>query len=91
MEVDFDRIDEAVLALRYLALRNGVRARKGRLHRKGMIRGPAGTAKSVMFTDVGLAESERLSRKLFVNVIRGGKEPRCEVTSMEWTDRAAGH
>ena len=75
MEVDADKIDEAVLALLYLTLHNGVRARKGfdwdaldRLHRKGMICEPVGKAKSVVLTDVGLAESERLFRKLFVKL-----------------------
>ena len=43
MEIDTDKIDEAVLALLYLTLHDGVRAWKGhdwdaldRLHRKGM-------------------------------------------------------
>ena len=36
-----------------------------RLHRKGMIDDPVGKAKSVVLTDQGLAESERLFRKLF--------------------------
>jgi hypothetical protein len=37
----------------------------GRLHRKGMICDPVGKAKSVVFTDAGLAASERLFGVLF--------------------------
>jgi hypothetical protein len=72
MDIDEDKIDEAVLALLYLTLHDGVRAWKGhdwdamdRLHQKGMIDNPVGKAKSVVLTDEGLAESERLFRKLF--------------------------
>ena len=72
MDIDTDKIDEAVLALLYLTLHDGVRAWKGhdwdaldRLYRKGMIDNPVGKAKSVVLTDEGLAESERLFRKLF--------------------------
>jgi uncharacterized protein DUF6429 len=72
MEIDTDRIDQAVLALLYLGLHDGCRAWKGfdwdamdRLHEKGMISDPAGRAKSVAFTDEGLREAERLFRELF--------------------------
>jgi uncharacterized protein DUF6429 len=72
MDIDTDKIDEAVLALLYLTLHDGVRAWKGhdwdaldRLYRKGMIENPVGKAKSVVLTDEGLAESERLFRNLF--------------------------
>ena len=72
MVIDTDKIDEAVLALLHLTLHDGARAWKGydwdaldRLHRKGMIDSPVGKAKSVVLTDQGLAESERLFRKLF--------------------------
>ena len=72
MEIDTDKIDEAVLALLYLTLHDGVRAWKGhdwdaldRLYRKGMIDNPIGKAKSVVLTDEGLAESERLFSTLF--------------------------
>ena len=37
----------------------------GRLHRKGYISDPAGKAKSVLFTEEGLRESERLFEALF--------------------------
>jgi len=73
--IDTDKIDETVLALLYLTLHDGVRAWKGhdwealnRLHRKGMILNPIGKAKSVVLTDQGLAESERLFRELFERV-----------------------
>ena len=72
MVIDTDKIDEAVLALLHLTLHDGARAWKGydwdaldRLHRKGMIDNPVSKAKSVVLTDQGLAESERLFRKLF--------------------------
>jgi hypothetical protein len=55
-----------------ISLHDGVRAWKGhdwdaldRLYQKGMIDNPVGKAKSVVLTDEGLAESERLFRKLF--------------------------
>jgi uncharacterized protein DUF6429 len=72
VNIDTDRIDDAVLALLYLSLHDGVRAWKGhdwdaldRLYRKGMIDNPVGKAKSVVLTDEGLSESQRLFRKLF--------------------------
>jgi hypothetical protein len=72
VDIDTDKIDEAVLALLFLTLHDGVRAWKGhdwdvldRLYRKGMIDNPIGKAKSVVLTDEGLSESERLFRKLF--------------------------
>ena len=72
MDIDVDKIDEAVLALLYLTLHHGARAWKGhdwdaldRLYQKGMIDNPVGKAKSVVLTDEGLTESERLFRKLF--------------------------
>ena len=72
MDIDTDKIDEAVLALLYLTLHEGVRAWKGhdwdamdRLHRKGMIDNPVGRAKSVVLTDEGLSESKRLFKNLF--------------------------
>ncbi len=72
MDIDNDKIDEAVLALLHLTLHDRFRAWKGhdwdvldRLYRKGMICDPVGKAKSVVLTDEGLAESERLFRDLF--------------------------
>lgn len=72
MEVDNDKIDEAVLALLYLTLHDGARAWKSfdwdamnRLHEKGYIMNPVGKAKSVVLTEDGLREAERLYMKLF--------------------------
>jgi hypothetical protein len=72
VNIDTDKVDEAVLALLYLTLHDGVRAWKGhdwdaldRLYRKGMIDNPVGKTKSVALTDEGLSESNRLFRKLF--------------------------
>lgn len=39
-----------------------------RLHNKGFIYDPVGEAKSVVLTDEGLRESERLFRKLFAKL-----------------------
>jgi hypothetical protein len=76
MDVDTDRINEAVLALLHLTLHDDFRAWKGhnwkaldRLYRKGMIGDPVGKAKSVVLTEEGLAESKRLFAQLF---IKGG-------------------
>jgi hypothetical protein len=72
LDIDTDKIDEATLALLYLGLHERCRAWKsfdwdamGRLHEKGLIFDPVNKAKSVMLTDEGLRESERLFRKLF--------------------------
>lgn len=72
MDYDSDKIDEAVLALAYLTLHDGVRVWKsfdwdamGRLHEKGYISDPVSKAKSVVLTEQGLKEAERLCRKLF--------------------------
>jgi hypothetical protein len=72
MKLEYEKIDRAVLALLYLGLHDGERAWKGfdwdarnRLHEKGYISDPVGKAKSVVFTEEGLAESERLLDELF--------------------------
>ncbi|MBN7769824.1 hypothetical protein KUV44_17655 [Marinobacter daepoensis] len=72
MEIDKEKVDEAVLALLHLTLHDEGRAWKSfdwetmnRLHEKGLIQNPVGKAKSVVFTDKGLKESERLLRQLF--------------------------
>jgi Domain of unknown function (DUF6429) len=71
-DADTDKIDRAVLALLYLTLHDGYRAWKGhdwsamdRLHEKGFISNPTSKAKSVVFTEEGLAEAERLFHKMF--------------------------
>jgi hypothetical protein len=72
VEIDTERIDDAVLALLYLGLHEQRRAWKtfdwdamDRLHAKGLISDPVGRAKSVVLTDAGLEEAERLFRQLF--------------------------
>jgi hypothetical protein len=73
MQQDEQKIDETILGLLYLTLHDGYRAWKGydweamsRLHRKGFIEDPVNKAKSVVLTEKGLAESERLFKALFV-------------------------
>jgi hypothetical protein len=70
--LDPEKIDNAVLALLQLGLHDGMRAWKsfdwdvmGRLYKKGYISDPAGKAKSVIMTDRGKAESDRLLAQLF--------------------------
>ena len=72
MDIDRDRIDEAILALLFLGRHDEIRAWKSfdwaameRLHAKGLISDPVGKAKSVIFTDEGLRQSEALFRQLF--------------------------
>ncbi len=72
MNLDQDKIDNAVLALLLLGLHDGGRTWKGfdwetmnRLHEKGFISNPLGKAKSVVFTEEGLAQSQKLAEELF--------------------------
>jgi hypothetical protein len=72
MDINSGKIDDAVLALLYLGLHDGYRAWKGfdwdamqRLSEKGYITDPVGKAKSVVFIEEGLRESQRLCRELF--------------------------
>ncbi|AZY94806.1 hypothetical protein EOJ32_19115 (plasmid) [Paracoccus sp. Arc7-R13] len=72
MEIDRDKIDEAVLALMWLTLHDERRAWKGfdwdaleRLHGRGLIADPVNKAKSVILTDEGLRQSEEFFRALF--------------------------
>jgi hypothetical protein len=72
MTLDPEKIDNAVLALLQLGLHDGNRAWKSfdwdvmeRLHEKGFISNPAGKAKSVVLTELGMAESDRLLAQLF--------------------------
>lgn len=71
-DFDRDKVDEVVLALMYLTLHDYYRAWKGfdwdtldRLYQKGWIDNPVGKAKSVVFTEEGLALSERLFWQYF--------------------------
>ena len=80
MEIDTDKIDDAVLALLYLTrCDDKFRAAswKGhdwdalnRLHEKGYLGNPVSKNKSVAFTEEGMAKAEELFWKLF------GKSPR---------------
>ena len=72
MTLDDDKIDEAILALLLLGRHDGARAWKGfdwdalnRLHEKGFISDPRGKAKSVVFTEEGITEAERLLKRMF--------------------------
>jgi hypothetical protein len=75
MDIDPDKIDEAVLALLYLTRcdqRFGAAAWKShdwdalnRLHEKGYIDNPVSKNKSVGFTEEGKAKAEQLFWKLF--------------------------
>jgi hypothetical protein len=72
VELNTSKIDEAVLALMYVGLRDGARAWKGfdwaamdRLHQQGYISDPRGKAKSVVFTEEGLSQAKLLLAKLF--------------------------
>jgi hypothetical protein len=72
MQLDEDKIDDAVLALLHLGLHDHDRAWKGfdwdalrRLHEKGFIGNPVGKAKSVVMTEAGLRRSEALREELF--------------------------
>ena len=72
MEIDSERIDEAVLALLLLGLHDSGRVWKSfdwdamdRLHKKGFISDPVGKAKSVMLTEDGQREAERLFARMF--------------------------
>jgi hypothetical protein len=68
MEIDTEKVDEAILALLYLTLHDGARAWKSfdweslnRLHAKGLIADPISKAKSVALTDEGLRASDACS------------------------------
>ncbi|MEG3152856.1 DUF6429 family protein [Sphingomonas sp. ZT3P38] len=72
MPIDYDKIDEATLALLYLGLHDGWRAWKGfdwdatdRLHAKGLLADPRNKAKSVVFTEEGLVAAKAAFARLF--------------------------
>lgn len=78
MPLDTDKIDQAVLALLSLGRHEGYRAWKsfdwevlGRLHQQGYIGDPVNKAKSVLFTEEGARESERLLEVLFAQTAEG--------------------
>jgi hypothetical protein len=76
VEIDDEKVDEAVLALLYLTTfkdKPGLRAWKGhswdvldRLHQKGYISDPATKAKSVLLTEEGAKRSQDLFEKYFM-------------------------
>jgi Domain of unknown function (DUF6429) len=75
--VDWERVDQAALALMLLGVHDGWRSWKGfdwgvlnRLHERGFITDPRSKAKSVVFTAEGIEESQRLFETLF---LRGSK------------------
>ena len=75
MEYNWDKIDDAVLALLYLTSfkeHEWVRTWKGhdwdaldRLHKKGYISDPKSKAKSVVFSDEGFERSKKLFEDFF--------------------------
>lgn len=72
MDPDTAKIDNAVLGLLYLTLHDGARAWKSmdwsamaRLHERGLIHDPASKARSVVLTELGLSEAERLFTEQF--------------------------
>jgi hypothetical protein len=72
MDLNQDKIDDAVLALLSLGLHHGSRAWKGfdwdamdRLHTRGYISDPRSKAKSVAFTEEGLERAAQLLEQLF--------------------------
>jgi hypothetical protein len=73
MKRNQQKVEEAVLAVLWLTLHSEAEAWKtidwdtmDRLHQRGFISNPARRAKSVVFTDEGLAEAERAAKKIFV-------------------------
>lgn len=74
MDIDEEKIDDAVLALLYVTLHDENRAWKGidfevmnRLHAKGLIDDPVNKNKSVLLTGEGLEKSKLLFEKLFAS------------------------
>ena len=73
MDLDLEKIDDAVLALLFLTFDSrDQRAWKAfdweamsRLHDKGYILDPVNKAKSVLLTEEGAARAEQLCRRMF--------------------------
>ncbi len=75
MNLNTDRIDDAVLPLLLLGLHDENRVWKsfdweamGRLHAKGLISDPVGKAKSVALSEEGLNQAQALLQSLFGTV-----------------------
>ena len=71
-ELDWNRIEDAALALLYLTLHDGNRVWKqidwditDRLHEKGMVADPRNKTKSLALTPEGLERAERVFHDLF--------------------------
>lgn len=71
MEPDEQKVDEAVLALMHLTLHDQVRAWKqfpweatDRLYQRGLISNPVSKTESVVLSEEGLAEADRMFKKL---------------------------
>ena len=80
-EYNDEKVDTVVLALLYLTLHDGNRAWKrfdwdvlNRLYEQGWIDDPRNKHKSVVLTQVGLAQSEHLFQRFFGET----QEPRTE-------------
>ena len=74
MEIDTEKIDDAVLGLLWLRLHDEDRAWKGfdwnaldRLYQKGLIANPANKSKSIQLSEEGLRRAEELFRTLFMH------------------------
>ena len=70
--VDWERVDQATLALMLLGVHDGWRSWKGfdwdvlrRLHEEGFITDPRSKAKSVIFTEEGIEASQQLFQEFF--------------------------
>ena len=94
MKLDSEKIDEAVLALLLLGLHDGSRAWKGfdwdsmnSLHEKGYISDPRGKAKSIVFTEEGLRQAERLLEQMFSENVTAAREPSEHVFAIVRFDR----
>lgn len=71
-DVDWNRVDDAALALLWLTLHEGDRVWKqldwgitDRLHARGLISNPKSKAKSVFLEPEGLEHAQRVFRELF--------------------------
>lgn len=71
-DIDWDRVDDAALALLSLTLHDGDRVWKGidwdvtdRLYDKGLIDNPRNKNKSIRLTPEGVERAERVFRELF--------------------------
>ena len=75
MEPDDQKVDAAVLALMYLTLHDDGRAWKGfpweatdRLYEHGFIENPVNKNKSVVLTEQGRVEAEKMFKQLLAKV-----------------------